>query len=150
MSNRVQNALPPPSRGGSLRRGRGRGPTPARLAWRAITIAARRRCPACGEGRIWTDGFSLRERCTECGLPPDRGEPDYFLGAYLFNLIAAELLVALLMIVLVVATWPTPPWRVVLYGAGALAVVAPVITYPFATTLWLAVDMIFRPPGQER
>jgi hypothetical protein len=83
-------------------------------------------------------------------MPPDRGEPDYFLGAYLFNLIVAELLVALLMIVMVVVMWPTPPWRVLMYGAGALAVVAPVVAYPFTTTLWLAVDMIFRPPGHER
>ena len=117
--------------------------------WRALRVTARRRCPACGEGRIWKDWFTLRDRCPACGIAPARGESDYFLGAYLVNLVVAELLVALLMIVVVVGTWPSPPWDFLLYGSAVLAVVAPFVAYPFVTTFWLAIDMIFRPVGRE-
>jgi len=36
----------------------------------------------------------MRRVCPACGLRLDPGEPDYRLGALMFNLIAAELLFA--------------------------------------------------------
>jgi hypothetical protein len=44
----------------------------------------------------------------------------------------------------VVATWPTPPWRLVLYGGAALAATMPFLFYPFSKTLWLALDLYFQ------
>lgn len=81
-----------------------------------------------------------------CGLIFERGESDYFIGAYLLNLIIAELIVVALMVGLVLATWPHVPWTTVVWGIAALTIPAAILTYPFSRSLWLAVDLIFRPP----
>jgi hypothetical protein len=79
----------------------------------------------------------------------ERGEEGYQVGAYMFNIVAAELVFALIFLAILVATWPSPPWDLLLYGGGALMVVAPVLFYPFSKTLFLAFDLIFRPPAPE-
>ena len=35
--------------------------------------------------------MAMRSHCPNCGLQLDRGESDYFYGAYLLNFVAAEL-----------------------------------------------------------
>lgn len=47
------------------------------------------------------------------------------------------------------ATWPHPPWNLLLYGGAALMLIAPFLFYPFSKTLFLAFDLIFRPPSPE-
>ena len=49
------------------------------------------------------------------------------------------------MIVVAVATAPHVPWTFVGYAIPALAVLSPVLTYPFARAVWLAWDLAFRP-----
>lgn len=111
----------------------------------ALARALRRRCPACGT-RVFATWLRILPECAGCGLRTDRGEPDYFLGAVLLNLIASESVPLLAGVVLVAATWPAPPWAVVLWGGLALAVLAPVVGYPYSKTLWLFADMQFRRP----
>jgi hypothetical protein len=91
----------------------------------------------------------MRERCPTCGILLERGEPDYFIGAYTLNLIAVEILLALAFLVVVVLTWPNPPWNALQYGGVVLSILGAVFCYPFAKTTWLAVDLIFRPPHRE-
>lgn len=68
------------------------------------------------------------------------------MGAYLVNLIVAELLFAIGLAVWVISAWPDVPWdRLEMVGALVL-IAAPMLTYPFSRTLWLAVDLIFDPP----
>jgi hypothetical protein len=43
------------------------------------------------------------------------------------------------------ATWPDPPWTPILFGGGALMVLMPIAFYPLSKTLWLAIDLVFRP-----
>lgn len=123
-------------------------PRATESAWRTgarlLGVTFGRRCPRCGQAPIWRAWFKLRERCDRCGFVPDRGEPDYFIGAYLVNLIVAELACAVLVALYAIATWP-PNWDVVLWLAIAIAVAAPLLAYPFTVTLWLAVDVLFRP-----
>jgi uncharacterized protein (DUF983 family) len=116
-----------------------------RVAGRLLRAAVRRRCPRCERGRIWDGWFRLRRTCDTCGFVANRDEPDYFIGAYLVNLIVAELTVAVAGAVLVVATWPDTSWDAVLWSAAAAAVVAPLLFYPLTVTFWLAVDVYFRP-----
>ena len=78
-------------------------------------------------------------------LRPDRGEPDYFLGGMLLNLVVAELLVAGLVLAAVLATWPDPPWGLITVGGALAAGALPVAFYPFSKLLWLAVDLQIRP-----
>jgi hypothetical protein len=78
-----------------------------------------------------------------------RGEEGYIVGAYMFNMVAAELIFAAIFIGILVYTWPDPPWELLLYGGVALMVIVPVIFYPFSKTLFLAFDLLFRPPMRE-
>ena len=91
----------------------------------------------------------MRERCPTCGILLERGEADYFIGAYTLNLIAVEILLALGFLIVVVITWPKPPWNALQYGGVALSILGAVFCYPFAKTTWLAIDLIFRPPVRE-
>lgn len=128
-------------------------PTPDLRPGRILRLALRalgRRCPNCGHGGVFLSYFRLRSACLECGLRLDRGEPGYQVGAYMFNLIAAELVFAAILVGVLVSTWPDPPWAALTWGGAALMVLLPVAFYPFAKTLFLAFDLVFRPPGAER
>lgn len=84
-----------------------------------------------------------------CGLRLERGEAGYQVGAYMFNIVAAELIFAAIFLGVLVYTWPTAPWDELLYGGVALMIAAPFIFYPFSKTLFLAFDLIFRPPTTD-
>lgn len=118
---------------------KGAAPT---VLWRA----ARLRCPNCGGGPLFRRWLIMREACPSCHLILDRGEPDYFLGGYVINFVTAELLIVLGGMVAVVLTWPDVPWSAIKWGLMALMIPAPVVFYPFAKTLWLGTDLLFRPP----
>ena len=79
----------------------------------------------------------------------ERGEQGYVVGAYMFNIIAAELLFALVAAGVLAATWPSPPWTALQWGGAALMILAPIACYPFSKTLFLAFDLAFRPARPE-
>lgn len=115
------------------------------LLWRALRL----RCPNCGGGPIFESWLRMRERCPVCGLRLERGEAGYQVGAYMFNIVAAELVFAVIFLGALIATWPSAPWDLLLYGGVALMVIAPFLLYPFTKALFLAFDLIFRPPTPE-
>jgi uncharacterized protein (DUF983 family) len=119
---------------------------------RVFTLFARalvRRCPNCGGRPIFDGWFRMRERCPRCGLHLHRGEEGYQVGAYMFNIIAAELIFAAIFLAVLIATWPDPPWDLLLYGGMALMIVAPIVFYPLSKTLFLAFDLVFRPATER-
>jgi hypothetical protein len=83
--------------------------------------------------------------CPRCHLLLDRGESDYFLGGYTVNFVASELVAVVGAGAGVVLTWPDVPWRLLTWILVLLMILAPVMFYPFAKTLWLALDLAFRP-----
>jgi uncharacterized protein (DUF983 family) len=85
------------------------------------------------------------EACAFCGLRFDRGEADYYIGAYTLNLIIAELIVVGAMVVVIIAKWPEVPWQTMPWALAATAMVGPVVMYPYSKSLWLALDLLFRP-----
>lgn len=89
--------------------------------------------------------WRLGPRCPACGQAVDRPEEGYYLGALLFNLVAAELALAGVALALILATWPDVPWSAVMYGGAVLMVLVPVFGYPFAKLVWLAVDLRMQP-----
>lgn len=111
------------------------------LLWRGL----RGRCPHCGGGPLFRRWLLMRATCPRCYLKLDRGEADYFLGGYVVNFVAAELLIVLGAFVAAVATWPDVPWNAIRWGILLLVVPAPLLFYPVAKTLWLAIDLVFRP-----
>jgi uncharacterized protein (DUF983 family) len=114
---------------------------------RLVGRALRLRCPSCGRGRVLASYFRLEHHCQLCGLRYERGEGDYWMGAYVLNLVAAELVFALLLVVVLIASWPDVPWDSLEYACAVGVVVAPILLYPLSKLLWLALDVAFRPPG---
>ncbi len=111
---------------------------------RALT----RRCPYCGCPDVYDGYFALREWCPRCGVRFER-EEGYFLGAYALNLIVAEFLGLGLAIVLIFKTELRHLplfWQEVI--AVALAIAFPVLLFPFSRTVWIAMDLMFHPPGR--
>jgi hypothetical protein len=99
--------------------------------------------------RTW---FAIRERCPSCRLRFERSHEeahDYWLGAYTLNFIATEVIFAIALLIALLLTWPDPPWRRILYGGAALMIVTPVVLYPITKCVWLAVDLVFRPPEPD-
>jgi uncharacterized protein (DUF983 family) len=112
--------------------------------------ALRLRCPRCGIGHAMRSWFTLRESCPECRLRFERDEEEeYWLGAYTLNFIATELVFALFLLLVLVATWPNPPWRAIIWVGVIQMCLTPILFYPFAKAVWLAIDLIFRPAGPE-
>ena len=116
---------------------------------RMLIRAMMRRCPNCGAPGIFRTYTELRGSCPRCGLRLQRGESDYFIGAYLLNLVAVEMLFAVMLAVIVIATYPNTPWAFIQWGGVALMLIGAVGCYPFAKALWLAADLIFRPMTDE-
>lgn len=108
--------------------------------------AARLRCPYCGGGPLFRRWLVTRRACPVCGLRLDRGEPDYYFGGMVVNFVTAETLVIAGAVVAALVTAPDVPWRLITWSLVAFVLVMPLVFYPFAKTLWLAVDLTFRPP----
>lgn len=109
--------------------------------WRALRL----RCPNCGGGPLFSRWVKMSASCPSCHLILDRGETDYFLGGYTINFVVSEVLIVAGAGAGIVLTWPNVPWRLITWSLILLMLVAPVLFYPFAKTLWLAVDLTFRP-----
>ena len=110
-----------------------------------ILRALRLRCPFCGQKKMFYMWVKSFERCANCGFRFDRAEPDYYIGAYTINLIVAELLVVGAMLIVMFSTWPDVPWETMPWALSGLAIGGPLVTYPFSKSLWLAIDLLFRP-----
>ena len=117
--------------------------------WRLLRRALLLKCPHCGGGGIFESFFKLKAHCPTCGLRLERGEGDYFVGAYLFNLIAVEVILFFCVCGFVYVTWPDPPWTVITYVTATLMLSGCMLCYPFSKTTWLAVDIAIRPLSPE-
>lgn len=91
----------------------------------------------------------MTERCPSCGLVLTRKESGYSLGGFWLNMLFAEGLTITLFIATLVRTWPDPPWTLLQYGLPLMALVSPVVFYPFSKTLFLALDLAVRPAGHD-
>ncbi len=88
----------------------------------------------------------MERTCPDCHLILDRNEPDYFLGSYLINFVGAELTIVAGLVGTMLLTWPEVPWMALKWTLLTLMVPTPILFYPFAKTLWLALDLTLRPP----
>lgn len=108
--------------------------------------ALARRCPYCGGAGIYDGYFALRGACPHCGTVFER-EEGYFLGAYAINLIVAEFVGLLLAGALILGTplrGADVVWQIVV--AVAIVVALPILFFPYARGLWMAMDLTFHPP----
>lgn len=87
----------------------------------------------------------MAERCPRCGLLLDRGDA-FFLGGFVINFAVTELVLGIAIAVLVALTLPDPPLAVIAALAAGVTVSVPFVFYPFSKTIWLALEMVMRPP----
>lgn len=119
---------------------------PASASSRFLRAARRgllRRCPYCGGGNIFEGWFTLKAQCPTCGVTYAY-EDGYFLGSYPVNLVATELLAAAIVISMIV--WSSLSVLEMQIIAVTLAVGMPLLGYPFALLIWVALDVTFHPP----
>jgi uncharacterized protein (DUF983 family) len=88
----------------------------------------------------------MRHACPRCGQVFERGESeDFFIGAYLINLVVAEMSAVIIAATMWIALGSRASFNVLWGASMALAVVMPIAFYPFSRELWLAFDLHFRP-----
>ena len=115
---------------------------------RALGRAFRKRCPRCGAKGIFASYFQLRERCPACGYRFKREE-----GAISGGLMMAWVFTIFFTIVplLTYIFWrgitgdeSLPFWPFAATGI-AMAVLVPLLGYPYTATTWAAIDLVGRP-----
>lgn len=113
------------------------------LLWRAV----RRRCPRCGSRHVFSRWLKLKERCPKCGLRFER-EEGFFTGVYLVNyaVVAVAIVIELFVYVIYANAAEGDVALVPAMVVGALtAIVLPLLSYPFAKMVWIAIDLATRP-----
>jgi uncharacterized protein (DUF983 family) len=116
-----------------------------------IARALLRRCPVCGQRRIFRRWFRLAERCPNCGLRFERIE-GHWTGALGINTILSFGTLLLTLAVGFAVTYPDIPAVPILVVAVLVAAVAPFVYFPYSKTIWLTIDLMMRPlePGEAR
>jgi uncharacterized protein (DUF983 family) len=112
------------------------------MLMRAITL----RCPWCANRRTFIRGwFRRHERCRTCGLRWHR-EEGFELGAVTVNTIITFGALTIAMVIGFVATSPDIPVLPFVLALSAVAIVMPILIYPFTYTMWFAFDLRVHPP----
>lgn len=106
---------------------------------RALTL----RCPRCGGGKVVRHWLAIADDCPTCGISLVSGGSR--VGAYVYNLVVAELATVALVVGLVWSRWPEVPWDLLGWLAPLLAVSLPLLFYPFSRLLFVATDLAMHP-----
>lgn len=91
----------------------------------------------------------MTRTCDGCGLLFER-EPGYWVGAMTINTAVIAFLFLSTFGLSVWLTWPDTPWGWVAVIVVTLNLLFPVFFYPFAKTIWMAIDLGFqKATGQD-
>uniref|UniRef100_A0A831X915 DUF983 domain-containing protein n=1 Tax=Thermorudis peleae TaxID=1382356 RepID=A0A831X915_9BACT len=108
---------------------------------RAVLRGLLKRCPKCGEAKIFRRWFTLVARCPRCGLVFEC-EEGHWTGAMAINIGGTELVFVVALVAGLVLTWPAPPIAWLLAITIALNALVPVLFYPFSKTIWISIDLL--------
>ena len=113
---------------------------------RMLGRAALLRCPWCGSRRTFLRGwFKRHDRCRTCGIRWHR-EAGFELGTVTVNTIITFGALTTVMAIGFVTTAPDIPVLPFVLALFAVAMIVPVVIYPFTYTIWLAFDLAVHPP----
>jgi uncharacterized protein (DUF983 family) len=101
----------------------------------------RKRCPRCGERRIFSSWLHLIERCPNCDLRFER-EQGGFLGAMTINFLVAVVVWVAMFVGVLVFTVPDVPVAPLLIASVVVLVLMPLWFYPRSKTLWAAIEFL--------
>ncbi len=103
-----------------------------------------RRCPLCGQGKLFRRWFSLTERCPRCHLRFERIE-GHWLGALGLNTIVSFTTLFVVVVVGLVLSHPDYETAPLLVAAVTTAIVVPLVFFPSSKMMWTAIDLCMRP-----
>jgi uncharacterized protein (DUF983 family) len=109
---------------------------------RILSWGLTRRCGRCGAGKLFHHWVEMVEDCPRCGLHFER-EQGYWAGALAINIILSGGLFTVVFVVLLALTIPHVPVVPLLAVLVPIAVLSPIVFYPFSKTIWLAVDRAY-------
>ncbi len=123
-----------------------RDPRFGRMLRRALVL----RCPWCGKRRTFIRKWlGKHPRCRTCGIRWRR-EEGFELGAVAINTVLTFLALTIGMTIGFVVTAPDIPVAPMVLTLLGIAVVMPIVIYPFTFTIWLAFDLaVHRPEAAE-
>jgi uncharacterized protein (DUF983 family) len=101
----------------------------------------RKRCPRCGERRIWESWFHLKPVCPVCSLRFEKEEGG-FLGAVAINYAVAFAVWGIVLIVTLAITVPEVPVPSLLIMSVVTLVGTPLWFYPRSKALWAAIEFL--------
>jgi uncharacterized protein (DUF983 family) len=102
---------------------------------------SRKRCPRCGERRIFGSWFHLNERCPNCTLRFER-EQGGFLGAMTINFLVSIVVWVAMFVVVLFFTVPDVPTAPLSIASVVVLVVVPLWFYPRSKTIWAAIEFL--------
>jgi uncharacterized protein (DUF983 family) len=120
-------------------------PSAGRMLQRGVV----KHCPVCNQGHLFRRWFRMVDRCPRCGLRFERIE-GHWSGDLGINTIVTFGALFLTLVVGLAVTYPDVPGVALFLTAVGVALVVPLVFFPFSKTLWLAVDLMMRPlePGE--
>ena len=123
-----------------------RVPSFGRMVRRALVL----RCPWCGSRRTFIHHWlGKHERCRTCGIRWRR-EEGFELGAVAINTVVTFLALTVGMTLGFVLTYPDVAVGAMVLSLIGVAVLLPIVIYPFTYTIWLAFDLaVHRPEASE-
>lgn len=132
---------PPDEQARRERLGRGTGASKAPSGTRALLRGLGKRCPRCGQAKLFSRWFTLSKVCPRCGLQFER-EQGGFLGAIALNYVTAMAAWALMLTIWLIVD--LPDIHVVALTAASVALVVAVLLFffPISKTLWAAVEYL--------
>jgi uncharacterized protein (DUF983 family) len=121
-------------------------PSFGRMLRRALVL----RCPWCGARRTFIRRWLGKyDRCRTCGIRWRR-EEGFELGAITVNTVLTFIVLTAAMTVGFILTSPDIPVAPMVFSLLGVAVLMPIVIYPFTFTIWLAVDLaVHRPEAAE-
>jgi uncharacterized protein (DUF983 family) len=101
----------------------------------------RKRCPRCGERRVFRSRLHLFERCPTCDLRFEREEGG-FLGAMTINYLVSMLVWVAMLALVLVFTVPDVPVVPLLVASVVVLAIMPLWFFPRSKTLWAAIEFL--------
>jgi uncharacterized protein (DUF983 family) len=113
-------------------------------ASRGTTLARglTKRCARCGSGKLFRHWVTMVPECPRCGLTFER-ESGYWAGALAINFICTGGLFIIAFAIIMVATLPDLNVALALGVVLPIAILGPLVWYPFSKTLWVAIDRAY-------
>lgn len=114
---------------------------------RVLARGATKACGVCGRRGLFRRWVHMADDCPRCGLHFER-EEGAFVGAVGMNTIMSFGVLLIAMVTFFVVTYPDVPAGAWVFLAAAAFVPVPILLYPFSKTVWLAIDLVMRPPEE--